>query len=162
MPLSAGSIGKTYGPFTYDVGLEKVKEFALAISGGVPSSAFPTVIPETMNRHYWDEEFARGTRHGGVIAPPTFCVVFALKPFAVATMDPELDINLMALVHGEQEFEFLEPVRPGDRITTVGTITGWHEKQGKDFLTLVTESRNQHGRVAVRGTWLAVIRKQIS
>ncbi|MFN7135730.1 MAG: hypothetical protein ACK4N5_26895 [Myxococcales bacterium] len=40
MPLNPEHVGRTYGPFLYDVGAEKIREFALAISGGVPSAAF--------------------------------------------------------------------------------------------------------------------------
>jgi len=37
-------------------------------------------------------------------------------------------------------------------------ITDLYDKVGKDFLVLTTESKNQHGKLVVRGTWLAVIR----
>ena len=36
MATNPKHIGKKYGPFTYAVGLEKMREFAYAISGGVP------------------------------------------------------------------------------------------------------------------------------
>jgi acyl dehydratase len=82
-----------------------------------------------------------------------------MRPFAEAVMDPDLEINLVMLVHGEQDFEFFEVMRAGDTMTTMGTITEIYEKAGKDFLVLVTESKNQEGKLVVRGTWTAVIRR---
>ena len=84
---------------------------------------------------------------------------FNIVPFLRAVFDPELEINLAQLLHGEQAFEFLEVVRPGDILTTNGAIAEIHSKVGKDFLTVAAESRNQHGRTVVRGRWLAVIRQ---
>ena len=72
--------------------------------------------------------------------------------------DPALGIDLLRLVHGEQEFEFFESMRAGDAIATTGEIARISSKGGKDFLTVVTESANQHGKLVVRGTWTAVIR----
>ena len=40
MSISASAQGRRYGPFTYQVGIEKVREFALAVGGGIPSSGF--------------------------------------------------------------------------------------------------------------------------
>lgn len=144
-------IGRTYGPYTYEAGAEKIREFALAIGGGVPSSVYDAPAPADLPRAYLDGE--------RVIAPPTFCVTFALKPFAAAIDDPAVGIDKLRLVHGEQAFEFIEPVRAGDTLTTVGTITGLIEKAGKEFLTVTTVSKNQHGREVVRGTWTAVVIK---
>ena len=44
-------------------------------------------------------------------------------------------------------------------MSTVGTITQIYEKAGKDFVTVVTESKNQKDKLVVRGTWTAVIRQ---
>lgn len=158
MALDPSFIGRTYGPFHYEVGLEKIREFAAAISGAVPSAGFGFEGAGKINPLYFDEEAGRASRHGSVIAPPTFPVVFAIRPFAAASADPELGIDLLRLVHGEQEFELLEVIRPGDRMTTVGRIADIQRKRDLDFLVLVTESTNQHGRLAVRATWTAIIR----
>jgi hypothetical protein len=158
--MNASLIGKTYGPFVYEAGAEKIREFAYAIGGGIPSMLYVHTPPDGTSREYLDAAYA-AEQHGpgGIIAPPTFCVNFAMKPFLAGTLDPVLDLNLILLVHGEQAFEFPEPVRAGDVLTTVGKIAELYEKSGKEFLIMSTETRNQHGRVAVLGTWTAVIRK---
>lgn len=159
MPINPKYKGRSYGPYRYEVGLEKIREFAVAIS--------PAVLPYEQARHdpkklrpvYHDVEAGKASRHGSVVAPPTFCVNFAMVPFLQAVTDPDLGINLPMLLHGEQGFEFLDVVRPGDVMTTTGTITDIYERAQKDFVICTTESKNQTGKLVVRGTWTAVIRQ---
>jgi hypothetical protein len=151
MAIDKKNIGNKYGPTTYEVGAEKLREFAYAVGGGVPSMGFsgqgapPGLLPALWQGHE-------------IVGFPSFCNVFAIAPFGQAVADPKLGINLLMLVHGEQEYELFEPIRPGDVITSTGEITDIFEKQAKDFVTVVTESKNQHGKLVVRGRWLAVIR----
>ncbi len=158
MPLDPRFVGKRYGPFRYQIGLEKMREFAYAIAGGVPASSFGAV-PEGLHPLLYDESAAKSGPYGSVIAFPTFAVTFAIAPFAAAVGDPELGINLLMLVHGEQEFEFFDVMRAGDVVTTTGSITQIYERSQKDFLVVITESKNQQGKLLVRGTWTAVIRR---
>jgi acyl dehydratase len=160
MPLDPAAKGRSYGPYRYEVGLEKVREFALAVGGGVPSSSFSAAaIPPDIQPLYIDPEYARTTRHGSLVAPPTFAVVFNIRPFAAAIRDPANAVNLLMLVHGEQEFQFLQPVKPGDVLETSGTVTEAHSRGGREFLTVACESHNQRGELAVRGIYTAVIRQ---
>src|SRR5947208_3439782 len=114
MPIDPAAKGRSYGPFRYEVGLEKVREFALAVGGGVPSSSFSAAeIPGDLQPKYL----------AGELAPPTFCVTFNIRPFAAAVRDPANRVDVLMLVHGEQAYEFLQPVRPGDVLTTMGQVT---------------------------------------
>ena len=158
MALDPRHIGRKYGPYTYEVGLEKMREFAFAVGGGVPSHGFGEP-PSGLHPLLWDEEAGKASRYGSVVAAPTFPVTFAIKPFSTALMDPALDINLLMLVHGEQDFELLDVIRPRDLMTTTGVVTEIYEKSGKDFVVMRTESFNQTGKLVVRGTWTAVIRQ---
>lgn len=159
MSIDKRFIGRTYGPFTYEVGVEKLREFAYAVGGTIPSMSFSAVGPPA-GLHPWlhDQRAAAASAYGSIIAMPNFAVVYAMAPFSKAVIDPDLGIDLLRLVHGEQEFEFLEVVRPGDVLSTTGTITNLFEKAAKDFLTVTTESTNQHGQAVTRATWTAVIR----
>ncbi len=158
MPIDPRFVGKRYGPFRYEIGLEKMREFALAVGGGVPSASFGS-IPEDLNPLFYDESAGKNGPYGSVIAFPTFAVTFAIAPFAAAVSDPELDINLLMVVHGEQQFEFFDAMRPGDVVTTTGWISQIFEKSQKDFLIVVSESKNQKDQPLVRATWTAVIRR---
>lgn len=159
MPIDPRFIGREYGPFHYEAGLEKMREFAFAVGGGVPSTGFSgRGAPEGLHPWYHDEAAAKASPWASVVAMPNFCVTFAIVPFARACTDPELKIDLVRLVHGEQKFEFDAVVRPGDRLTTHGKITNVETKRSLDFLEVTTETKNQHGELVVRGVWTAVIR----
>ena len=151
--------GRTYGPFRYEVGLEKIREFAVAISPAPLPYETARHDPKQLRAIYHDLEAGKASRHGSVVAPPTFCVNFAITPFFQAVTDPDLGINLPMLLHGEQAFEFLEVVKPGDVMTTTGVISEIYERAQKDFVICTTESKNQRGQLVVRGTWTAVIRQ---
>jgi acyl dehydratase len=150
-------VGRRYGPYAYELGLEKMREFAFAIGGGAPGMGVAHPPPD-LDPVLYDVEAGKRSRYGSVIAFPTFAVIFAIRPFSDAVMDPELGINLLMLLHGAQELEFFEVMRSGEVMTTRGEITRIEEKAGKDFVTVVTESTNQAGKLVVRGTWTAVIR----
>ena len=151
--------GRTYGPYRYEVGLEKIREFAVAISTAPLPYETARHDPKRLRAVYHDVEAGKASRHGSVIAPPTFCVNFAIAPFLSAVTDPDIGINLPMLLHGEQTFDFLDVVRPGDVMTTNGVISDVYDRSQKDFLICTTESKNQSGKLAVRGTWTAVIRQ---
>jgi len=158
MALDAQQIGKKYGPYQYDIGVEKMREFSAIVAGASPSLGQPE-LPARLSPLLHDEAAAKQGPYGSLIAFPTFAVTFAIAPFAAAVKDPAVGCNLLMLVHGEQEFEFFEVMRPGDRMTTVGTIQEIFEKAGMDFLVVTTESVNPPGTLVVRGTWTAVIRR---
>ncbi|MFO0600055.1 MAG: MaoC family dehydratase N-terminal domain-containing protein [Myxococcaceae bacterium] len=152
-------IGREYGPFEYEAGVEKMREFAYAVGGGVPSTGFSgRGAPAGLHPWYFDRAAAAASPWGSIIAMPNFCVAWAITPFARACADQELQVNLLRLVHGEQTFEFIEPVRPGDVLVTRGAISHIETRRNLDFLEVTTETKNQHGRLVVRGTWTAIIR----
>ena len=157
MPIDRKHLGRRYGPFLFSVGLQHVRDFVAATGGGVPGHVFASP-PDRAHPLTWDEAAARAGPHGGIVAPPAFATTFAMEPFAQACSDPELQVNVLRLVHGEQELELVEPVRPGDLLTTTGEITRIQERGNLDFLEVSSTTTNQHGRVVVRGTWTAIIR----
>jgi acyl dehydratase len=159
MAIDKKFIGRKYGPTTYEVGVEKLREFAYAISGGVPSHGWGGEAPAGLHPWLFDAKAAKASPTGGIVGFPGFAVTFSIAPFHQAVTDPEIGINLLMLVHGEQEFEFEEPIKPGDVMTTTGEIVEIYEKANMDFFVVTTESKNQAGKVAVKGRWMAVIRR---
>ncbi len=161
MAINVALVGRKYGPFRYEVGLERAREFAVTVSGGVPSSGFMgAATPQGLHPWLHDAEAAKKSPYKGLIAMPNFAVVFAMAAFGAACGDPELGVNLLMLVHGEQELEWHEVIKPGDVMSTTGVVSEIYSKQGKDFLKVTTESRNQNGKLVVVGTWLAIIRNE--
>jgi len=142
--LDPSFIGKEYPPTEYEIGREKMREYARAV--------------EDMNPYYHDKEFGRNSHYGDNIAPPCFASVYNLMGCAMMFMDPELKLNMAMLVHGEQEFEFHKPVKPGDVITTRGKIVDIYQKGNNDFVVYEANSFNQDGELVTVGRATFVIR----
>ena len=159
MPVDRAHLHRRYGPYLYGVGREDLRNFTAAIAGGVPGRAFASSTPPDAHPFTWDEDAARAGPHRGLVAAPGFATAFAIEPFAAAVADPILGLDLVRLLHGEQELEWLEPVRPGDLLSTTGEITRIDERGNLDVVEVTTITVNQHGRPVVRGVWTAVVRR---
>jgi hypothetical protein len=87
-------------------------------------------------------------------APPTFLV--ALVPASMHL--EEAEEYGKGWLNGGNRFEYLEPVKVGDRITATGRVADVYEKTGGSgsllFIIFETEYVNQHGRTVakLRGT----------
>src|ERR687885_2256726 len=123
--------GKTWPPFTYEVGLEKIREYANAIG-------------ETERVHH-DREAARAAGFRDVVAPPLFAVVYSARAMGPAILDPEVGIDLMRMLHGSQQFVWGEPVCAGDVIETAVELADVYERDGRQFFVFESRSRNQDG-----------------
>jgi acyl dehydratase len=141
--MEAGD-GKTYPPFEYEVGREKIREYAYAVG--------------EHNMVHHDPGAARAAGFRNVVAPPMFCVVYSAGAMAPAVLDPELGIDLAMMVHGSQEFEWSEPVVAGDTITTTVKMKDRFDKNGMKFYVWGSESTNQDGQNVVKGTWTNIVR----
>jgi acyl dehydratase len=154
---ASAPLGRSWGPFRYTVGLEKMREYAAAISGGVPSYAVAG-LPEDLHPVRHDVVAGARSRWGSVIAFPLFAVLFSIAPAQAALLDPALGIDVFRVLHGEQEFEFREVLRPGDVLETTGRLEERSARGKNEVLVLRTDSVNQYGRLAVRGRFTAFIR----
>jgi hypothetical protein len=83
-------------------------------------------------------------------APPTFLV--ALAPVSMHLADAEEYGK--GWLNGGNRFEYVEPVRVGDRITATGRIADVYEKSGSSgsllFIIFETDYVNQDGRTVAR------------
>ena len=104
---------------------------------------FAEAIGDT-NPIYNDEAAARESRYGGLIAPPTFLRSMNPGPLKVDARSP-----YSANLDGGSEWEYFEPVRPGDRITVTTKIADLYERAGRlgNMMFLVRETNyvNQFG-----------------
>ena len=144
MPVDTKFIGREYKPVTYVVGQEKIKEYAIAIGD--------------LNPLYTDPDFAKKSNYGCVIAPPMFVVVFARDVLVNLFSDTELNLNMLMLLHGEQEFNFHKIVKANDTIITHSKIKNIYQKNNNDFIELETKSFNQNKELVVDGIWTFIIR----
>jgi acyl dehydratase len=100
MAITPAHAGRRYPPTdAYAVSAAKIAEFADAL--GDPSPAYRGDAP---------------------MAPPTFVAVVSSAAWERMWDDPELDLALSRVVHGDQRFRFRRPLRVGDVITATLTI----------------------------------------
>ena len=103
MALNPAVAGKVYPPGpVYEVGREKIAEFARAIGSEDPA--------------HTDPEAARALGYRDVVAPPTFAVIVAQRAEAALIEDPDAGIDFDRLVHGEENFVHHRPIVAGDRL----------------------------------------------
>ena len=83
----------------------------------------------------------------GDVASPVFAVVptfFSMAPAALEVAPVEL---LMKLVHGEQDFHFHRPIKPGDVLTCRAKATGYAALSTGSTVVIYAETRDQHGEL---------------
>lgn len=131
------------------VGRAFIRQFALAI--------------EDDNSLYYDEEYARQTRYGGIVAPPTY--VCETWQYLAGDLDetggPARRIRLPVgtEIRGGNEYEFFQPFRPDDILTARWKVVDVYQKQGGTgrliFLVYdITYTNQRCEPLAVNREWL--------
>lgn len=126
------AIGVESDPVINDVEKGAIVKFAQAI--------------EDDNPVFNNENIARETRFGGLIAPPTF-----LRSMKVGKANPTVNSPYTANLDGGSEWEYFEPVRVGDQISVTQYLSDISERRGSlgNMLFMVRETKytNQFGNV---------------
>lgn len=136
MSLDPSFVGRTYPPTApYQVGREKIREFATAIGAADPA--------------YHDPDAARTLGHPDVVAPPTFPMTITMSTSRQIIDDPELGIDYSRVVHGDQRFQYARPVIAGDELVCVNTVEEIVSRGGHGFLTTRTEVSTTAGEPVV-------------
>ena len=143
---------------------------------------FASALGET-NPIYYDEAHAKTTPLGGVIAPPTFAISsahwnpdFGLRGIRkIPAPKPRPPVaqaggeaggrsggGLARLLHGEQRFEYHQPIRPGMKLTVATKPGKTWTKEGKRggslrFSESVSEYRDEKGELVVTTTSVSVL-----
>ncbi|MEI5035726.1 MaoC family dehydratase N-terminal domain-containing protein [Streptomyces sp. CA-278952] len=136
MALDQSFVGRTYPPTpAYEVGREKIREFAEAVGDTHPA--------------YVDAEAARALGHADVIAPPTFVFSITYRAAGEVVQDPQLGLDYSRVVHGDQKFSYVRPVRAGDRLTVTSTIEAIKSLAGNDILDVRGDVHDEAGELVV-------------
>jgi acyl dehydratase len=136
MAVDPSFAGRTYPPTEpYEVGREKIREFADAINDPNPA--------------YRSKAAAQELGHEDVIAPPTFAIVVTMRAGHQVIMDPDLGIDYSRVVHGEQRFEHTRPIRAGDMLQAVVTVDSVRLAAGNDIVTTRSEVTTVEGEHVV-------------
>lgn len=101
-PEYAGRVYELTKP--YQVGREKVAEFARAIGSSNPAS--------------FSVEAARGLGYRDVVAPTTFAVIIAQGAESQYITDPGAQIDFSRVVHADERFTYHRPIFAGDELVS--------------------------------------------
>ena len=128
----------------YEVGREKIREFADAVGESSPV--------------HRDPEAARAAGYRDVIAPPTFAIIVSLKANDVLVDDPELGLDYSRVVHGDQTFTHARPITAGDRLVVELHVDGITTRMGNDMLSIRAEIGTEEGEPVCTGRCTLVVR----
>ncbi|AQU78481.1 dehydratase [Planococcus faecalis] len=122
MNLNKSMIGIASNPYSVVIEREHVTRFAQAIGDN--------------NLLYENEAYAKTTAYEGMTVPPTFLVALG------SNAEFPLKLDFKRMLHGEQEFIYHQPVRIGDKLDCIMTVTDVYDRVGKSgtmqFLVLDT------------------------
>ena len=139
MPLNKELVGKEYPPTTAEATLDAMQNYARAYNDDNPA-------------------FFESPRAGGIVAPPMFAVVAMWPAILGVVGDPDLKVDVVRLLHGEQDMEFARPIRPGDKITAIARVASIETKASGETLVIEINATNQAGVQVNRTLFNAFIR----
>lgn len=138
-------VGIETKPFTFTVERGKIREFAKAIGDDNPI--------------YHDVDFAKENGCRDLPAPPTFATVIDMWGGAsFEDLIALLEVDPLKVLHGEQSYEYMEPICAGDAITAVMKVVDQKEKGGLTLFTLETLYRNEHNDNVLRARSIVIER----
>ncbi|MBF6075594.1 MaoC family dehydratase N-terminal domain-containing protein [Nocardia beijingensis] len=128
----ADSVGHRYrvGDY-YDVGREKIREYARAVQDFHPA--------------HWSEDAAGELGYAGLVAPTTFISTAAM--LANRRLFETVISGYDVFVQTDQVFEAYKPVVTGDRLISDVELTSVRRIAGKDLLTVTNTFADQTGEV---------------
>lgn len=147
-------IGAEAEPLEYVIDAGSIKLFADSIMDADPL--------------YSDEDYAKTTKHGGIVAPLTFFggatglrSVKAGDSRTTSSISLPIPRGWTSMAAGD-DFQFFASVRPGDTLNCRERVVDAYEKQGRSghliFVTRQKTFTNQHGQVVMIRKSLGVSR----
>jgi acyl dehydratase len=145
MGVNPDIAGRAYPPGpVYEVGREKIAEFAAAIGSDDPA--------------HRDPEAARALGYRDVIAPPTFPIILAMRTEGAVVEDPEAGIDYSRVVHGEEKFTHHRPVVADDRLVATLHVDGVRQAGGHGMVTTRVEIATEAGEPVSTAVSTIVVR----
>jgi acyl dehydratase len=132
VPLNTELIGKDYGTTSYEVTADAIEKYARATND--------------LNERYIGGD--------DVVASPIFPIVPQFQAFMAASMDGDLQADVLRLVHGQEEHILHKPIRPGDTISINSVLESIEQKESGETFTVKGTQKNQDGELVaeIRGT----------
>jgi len=144
MAIKTDAVGKSWPSTTYQVGREKIKEYATVL--GIE------------NPVHFDVGAAREAGFRDVVAPPMFAVVYQAPSVMPGIFDPEVGINFAMMVHSGQDFRWERVVVAGEELTTRAKVAKIEEKGGMGFYDFEVVTQDAGGSPVCTGIWKMIVR----
>ena len=132
MALSSKIIGMHFRyPDFYEVGREKIREYAIAVKNDDPA--------------YYDEGAAADLGHDSLPAPLTFISVFGYQAQTAFFANANIGITDMQIVQVDQELKIFLPIKAGDRLFCDVYVHSVRQAHGTDIIVTKNLITNQQG-----------------
>ena len=144
--IDKSHIGHSFEPFTVEIEKGRLKFFARATGQENPI--------------YLDEDAAKAAGYSSLPAAPTFLFSIDLEKDNPMGFLEMLGVDIARILHGEQEFEYHQPICAGDSITMQSTIADIYDKKNgaMDFVVQKFKATNQRGEHVADMTRTIVVR----
>lgn len=109
--------GKKYPPQNFEVEKGRIYDFVNAI--------------EDPNPVYRYEEAAKAQGFEHIMVPPTYPIALRGEKGDTQMMLEDMGIDMSQILHGQQEFEYFKPLRPGETYVVQTTIKDIYFKEGR-------------------------------
>ena len=143
MALNRALVGKHYPPQDYGVTAEAIFKYARAYNEDNP----------------W---FLAGERPGGVVASPMFGVVASWLSIMTVVTDSDLHVDVLRLLHSEQDMQFFQPLVPGDIVTSTAIVAAIEEEAMGESIAIDVNCVNQRAEQVQTMRFTALIRGRSS
>lgn len=118
------------------IGVEMVGPPELIEMGAIRDYARAITWPDPPDPLYVDEEKAKSSRYGGIIAPWTFYTTLGRNGTGPRLPLPAPRVSM----NGGNDYEYFRHIRPGDVITTRSKIVSVFEREGKAGPLIILET----------------------
>ncbi|MGU3650758.1 (3R)-hydroxyacyl-ACP dehydratase subunit HadA [Mycolicibacterium sp. A43C] len=134
MALSTDIVGMHYRyPDAYEVGREKVREYAVAVKNDTA--------------YFQDEAVAAALGHSALPAPLTFISTFGYTAQIAFFEHANIGIHDAQIVQVDQAFTFVRPIRVGDRLYCDVYVDSVRQAHGTDIIVTKNIITNDKGEV---------------
>ncbi|GAB2519412.1 (R)-hydratase [Nocardia heshunensis] len=131
----------------YEVGREKVREYAAAVQDDHPA--------------HWDERAAAELGYPALPATSTFASLLA-APVQHAMSGMLTGYDLRASVQTDQVLDFHRPILVGDRLVSNVALTSFRQAFGGDMFMFENVITDQHGEAVMTGSTSVIARSERS
>jgi acyl dehydratase len=129
-------------PDHYEVGREKVREYAEAVKNDDPS--------------FFEDEAAAELGYCGLLAPLTFISVFGYQAQSAFFVNAGVEFTDIQIVQVDQVLKFVRPITVGDRLYCDVFVHSVRQSFGTDIIVTKNVITNDHGEL-VQETYTTLV-----